>query len=104
MGHTPRMAQNPFDDPGLLASMSRYLSAATALEEAAELGGEARDLVDLAEAKALSGLMLRKRLGELGWSPPPGSSALAPRNGQSRESQSREPQPREPQPRDALQP
>ena len=98
------MAQNPFDDPALRASMSRYLSAATALEEAAELGGEARDLVDLAEAKALSGLMLRKRLRELGWSPPAGSSALAPRDGQSRDAQARDAQPRDAQARDALQP
>ena len=93
------MAQNPFDDPGLRASMSRYLSAATALEEAAELGGEARDLVDLAEAKALSGLMLRKRLGELGWSAPAGSSALAPRDGHARDAQARDGRTR-----DALQP
>lgn len=83
MGHTPAMAQNPLDDPALCASMARYLSAATALEEAAEFGGEARTLVDLAEAKAMTGLMLRKRLAELGWSEPVAASTRQPPGDQS---------------------
>jgi hypothetical protein len=48
--------------------MAQYLAAAAALDEAADLGAEPRDVLDLAEAKAMAGMALRRRLGELGWS------------------------------------
>ncbi len=62
------MAQTSFDDPALRACMAQYLAAAAALDEAADLGAEPRDVLDLAEAKAMAGMALRRRLGELGWS------------------------------------
>lgn len=62
------MAQKSFDDPDLRACMAQYLAAATALDEATDIGAEPRALLDLAEAKAMAGMALRRRLGELGWS------------------------------------
>ncbi len=59
-----------FDDPDVRAAMRTYLDVAERLEAAAAIGGQARDLLDLAEAKAISGMALRKRLVELGWAPP----------------------------------
>ena len=62
------MPQKSFDDPSLRACMAQYLAAAAALDEAADLGAEPREVLDLAEAKAMAGMALRRRLGELGWS------------------------------------
>ncbi|MBW3641108.1 MAG: hypothetical protein KY451_14970 [Actinobacteria bacterium] len=62
------MAQKSFDDPALRACMAQYLATAVALDEAADLGAEPRDVLELAEAKAMAGMALRRRLGELGWS------------------------------------
>lgn len=59
-----------FDDDALRSAMRDYLALADRLEAAAADGGSARDLVDLAESKALAGMVLRKRLMELGWSAP----------------------------------
>lgn len=59
-----------FDDPEVRSAMADYVTAAAALDEAASIGGEARDLMDLAEAKAVAGMTLRKRLLDLGWSAP----------------------------------
>jgi hypothetical protein len=64
------MTASAFDDPALRAAMSAYLDAAVRLDETSAVGGEARDLLDLAEAKTLAGMQLRKRLTELGWSAP----------------------------------
>jgi hypothetical protein len=58
------------DDAQLRAAMAAYLDAARRLDDASGVGGEARDLLDLAEAKTLSAMQLRKRLTELGWSAP----------------------------------
>ena len=61
-----------FDDAALRAAMSAYVTAAKALDDAAEVGGEARALLDLAEAKAVAGLALRKQLVAHGWTAPAG--------------------------------
>ena len=59
-----------FDDAALRAAMTAFLSAAQGLDDASAVGGEARDLLDLAEAKTLASMRLSKRLSELGWSAP----------------------------------
>jgi hypothetical protein len=59
-----------FDDAALRAAMTAYLAAARGLDEASEVGGEARDLLDLAESKAIAAMRLQKRLVELGWAQP----------------------------------
>lgn len=59
-------------DADLRAAMSAYVTAADALDAAAEVGGDARALLDLAEAKAVAGLALRKQLVEQGWTAPAG--------------------------------
>jgi hypothetical protein len=64
------MPQQSFDDADLRAAMAAYLAAAHALDEAADVGGEARTLLDLAEAKSVAGLELRKRLVAIGWAAP----------------------------------
>lgn len=64
------MPQSTFDDPQLRAAMSDFVAAAAALDEASAVGGEPRDLMDLAEAKTVAGLRLRKRLTDLGWQAP----------------------------------
>jgi hypothetical protein len=64
------MTAQGFDDPGLRAAMAAYLDAARSLDDTSAVGGEARNLLDLAEAKTLAALRLRKRLSELGWSAP----------------------------------
>lgn len=61
-----------FDDAELRSAMSVYLKAASALDEASQVGDEARALLDLAEAKSVAGLELRKRLVALGWTAPAG--------------------------------
>lgn len=58
------------DDAQLRAAMSAYVDAARRLDDASDVGGEARDLLDLAEAKTLAAMQLRKRLTELGWAAP----------------------------------
>ena len=64
------MTAQVFDDPALRAAMSAYLEAARRLDETSSVGDEARNLLDLAEAKTLAGMQLRKRLTELGWAAP----------------------------------
>ena len=66
------MPQKSFDDAALRTAMTDYLAAARALDEASSVGGEARQLVDLAEAKAMAGMKMQKRLVELGWTAPAG--------------------------------
>jgi hypothetical protein len=60
----------PFDDDALRAAMRDYLRLADRLDVASRDGEAARELVDLAEAKAVAGMVLRKRLVELGWTAP----------------------------------
>ena len=61
-----------FDDAALRSAMTAFLTAAAALDEASEVGGEPRALLDLAEAKAVAGLALRQRLVAVGWTAPAG--------------------------------
>lgn len=65
-----RMPQTVFDDSSVRAAMRRYLAAAERLDAFAELGGEARDLLDAAETKTVAGLQLRKALERQGWTAP----------------------------------
>jgi hypothetical protein len=69
------MPQKVFDDAAVREAMRSFLAAAAQLEEAAQVGGEPRDLVDLAEKKAMAGLLLRKSLERQGWRPPVRSEA-----------------------------
>jgi hypothetical protein len=62
--------QRSFDDIGVRAAMRGYLDAATRLDDATALGGEPRELLDLAERKSLAGLLLRKALEKQGWQAP----------------------------------
>jgi hypothetical protein len=64
------MTAQGFDDAALRAAMTAYLDAAQRLDESSSVGDEARNLLDLAEAKTLAGMRLRKRLTELGWHAP----------------------------------
>jgi hypothetical protein len=64
------MTAHGFDDAGLRAAMTAFLDAAGRLDERSSIGDEARTLLDLAEAKTLAALRLRKRLSELGWTAP----------------------------------
>ena len=64
------MPQKSFDDQALRQAMAEFLVAAASLDEASAVGGEPRDLLDLAEAKSMKAMALRRRLEELGWSAP----------------------------------
>ena len=64
------MTAHVFDDAALRAAMTAFLEAARRLDETSSVGGEARNLLDLAESKTLAAMQLRKRLNELGWSAP----------------------------------
>lgn len=64
------MPQKSFDDPELRAAMTVYVAASEALDAASEVGDGTRALLDLAEAKSMASLRLRKRLIALGWSAP----------------------------------
>lgn len=64
------MSAAGFDDPALRSAMADYVSCAHQLDESSSIGADARTLLDLAEAKTLAGLRLRKRLLELGWVAP----------------------------------
>ena len=59
-----------FDDNALLGALEGYLATVQALEQAAASGSAERDLLELGQAKSLAGLVLHKRLTDLGWSPP----------------------------------
>jgi hypothetical protein len=64
------MPMPSFDDRALRSAMAAYLDAARRLDELSSLGGEAREVIDLAETKAIAGMALRNRLTEAGWTPP----------------------------------
>ena len=65
-----RMPVPSFDDPALRSAMAAYLEVAGRLDDVASVGGEARELLDLAESKAMAGMALRKRLTDAGWTAP----------------------------------
>lgn len=64
------MTAQVFDDPALRTAMTAFLDVAKRLDEISSVGDEARNLLDLAEAKTLAAMQLRKRLTELGWAAP----------------------------------
>jgi hypothetical protein len=64
------MSQQPLDVPALRSAMAAYLEVAAKLDEAAATGAEARDLLDLAESKAIASMVLRRRLMEAGFHAP----------------------------------
>jgi hypothetical protein len=64
------MPQKVFDDAAVRSAMRSYLEVAEQLDEAAVVGGDPRDLLDLAERKAMAGLLLRKALEKQGWTAP----------------------------------
>lgn len=66
------MPQRSFEDPEVRRAMAAYLSAAAALDAASQVGDEPRQLLDLAEGKAMAAMALRKRLEDLGWRAPAG--------------------------------
>ena len=73
----PRMPQTVFDDSSVRIAMRAYLEAAERLDAAAELGGEARNLLDAAESKTVAGMQLRKALERQGWTAPARQVAAA---------------------------
>jgi hypothetical protein len=72
------MPQTVFDDADVRVAMRAYLTAADRLAAAAEIGDEARTLLDAAEAKTVAGLQLRKALERHGWTAPARNGAPAP--------------------------
>ena len=64
------MSAQGLDDPAVRTAMAAFLSAAAKLDAASSGGAEARLLLDLAEAKTLAGLQLRRELAAAGWAPP----------------------------------
>ncbi len=70
------MPQKVFDDDAVRSAMRTYLDAADRFDEASGLGGEPRDLLDIAENKAMAGLLLRKALERHGWTAPGRSPAV----------------------------
>ena len=64
------MSGSSFDDRDLLAAMRDYLASASALDQASQVGDEPRRLLDLAEAKAIAAMSLRKQLEAQGWTAP----------------------------------
>ena len=64
------MSAQGLDDPAVRTAMATFVSAAAKLDAASSGGAEARQLLDLAEAKTLAGLQLRRELTQAGWVPP----------------------------------
>jgi len=64
------MPQKGFDDAAVRSAMRSFLDAAERLDEASTIGGEPRELLELAESKAMAGLLLRKALERHGWTAP----------------------------------
>lgn len=71
------MSAHGLDDTAVRTAMAAFLSAAGKLDEAASGGGEARQLLDLAEAKTLACLQLRRELTAAGWCAPIPADAKA---------------------------
>ncbi len=69
------------DDDALRAAMRAYLQAAERLDDAMNRGGSpdgsARGVLDLADAKTLAALAVRRRLQQLGWTPPGGTVRIS---------------------------
>ena len=64
------MSSSGLDDQDVRTAMAAFVSAAAKLDEASAAGAEARQLLNLAEAKTLAALQLRRELTNVGWSAP----------------------------------
>lgn len=67
-----QLGQNPamdLDEPKTFDAMRDYVAAAQALSDTGR-EGEPRMLIDLAEAKLIASMRLRKALVAQGWTPP----------------------------------
>ena len=64
------MSASGLDDQDVRTAMSAFVSAATKLDQAAANGAEPRQLLNLAEAKTLAAMQLRRELTNAGWSAP----------------------------------
>jgi hypothetical protein len=74
-----------FEDERLYAALREYVRAAETLS-AIEPQDEPRRTLDLAEQKSLASMALRRRLTELGWTPPlrrAGASGAQPSSGEA---------------------
>ena len=72
------MATTTFDDADVRAAMRTFLETSQQLEDASTVGSQARSLLDLAEAKSIAAMVLRRRLTELGWTAPAKADAVVP--------------------------
>lgn len=64
------MSASGLDDQDVRTAMAAFVTAAAKLDEASSGGAEARQLLNLAEAKTLAALQLRRELTNVGWSAP----------------------------------
>jgi hypothetical protein len=64
------MSSSGLDNPDVRTAMAAFVSAAAKLDEASRGGAEPRQLLNLAEAKTLAALQLRRELTNVGWSAP----------------------------------
>jgi hypothetical protein len=74
-----------FDDERLYSALRDYVRTAETLA-AVEPQSEPRRTLDLAEQKSMAAMALRRRLLELGWSPPVrriGAAGVEPSSGQA---------------------
>ena len=73
-----------FDDARLYAALREYVLATEALQDVAPQD-EPRRTLELAEHKSLAGMALRRRLMEIGWTPPArrAATAVEPSTGQA---------------------
>ena len=64
------MSAQGLDDQDVRTAMAAFLTAAAKLDDAAGSGAEPRQLLNLAEAKTLAALQLRRELTAVGWAAP----------------------------------
>jgi hypothetical protein len=64
------MSAQGLDDQDVRTAMAAFLSAAAKLDDASAGGAEPRQLLNLAEAKTLAALQLRRELTAAGWVAP----------------------------------
>jgi hypothetical protein len=64
------MSAQGLDDEAVRTAMAAFCTAAAKLDAAASTGAEARQLLDLAEAKTLAAMQLRRELTAVGWCAP----------------------------------
>jgi len=58
--------KSSFEDPALLAAMQAFVAAVAALETATD----DRQIMERSQARSMAGMVVRKRLEELGWLAP----------------------------------